>query len=63
MLSLAKPVLNRMMPQVFEKFKHEIESDYRAHQEDGNKEPEYTSEQIQDAAYASLRENSDNERD
>jgi hypothetical protein len=61
LLYLLLPVFNRLMPRAFEKFKREIESDYRKHSESLGAETEFTEEQIQDAAIASLQDPSDSQ--
>jgi uncharacterized protein YndB with AHSA1/START domain len=58
MLSLAKPVFYRIMPQLFGKFKREIESDYQAHNGGLERESGFTVEQIQEAASDSLQASS-----
>jgi hypothetical protein len=58
MLYLTKPIFDRMMPQIFDKFKQEIESDYRTHRRDIENVTDFTDEEIQDAASASLQASS-----
>ena len=55
LIQLLKPVFNRFMPQVFEKFKQEIENDYRVNREDLEGGSEFTDENIRDAVSASLQ--------
>ncbi|MDX1436804.1 MAG: DUF2652 domain-containing protein [Anaerolineales bacterium] len=54
MLRLMTPMFNRMMPGAFEKFRDEIEKDYRAHSEAAESGVEITADQIQEAAAVSL---------
>ena len=62
LLHLLMPVFNRLMPRVFEKFNREIESDYRAHSENLEREIKFTNKQIRGAATASLQASSNNQQ-
>ena len=58
MMYLVSPLFDRVMAKAFEKFKREIESDYRRHLIILEREADITREQIRDAAAASLQESS-----
>ena len=55
LLRLLTPVFIPLVKRAFETFKHQIESDYRAHSEALEEEAEITAEQILEAAVDSLR--------
>lgn len=62
LLHLLMPIFKRLMAQVFEQFKREIESDYREHHKALERETELTNEQIRDAASASLHASSNGQQ-
>ena len=58
LLRLLTPVFIPLMKKAFEKFKRQIESDYRAHYEVSEEEGEITAEQIRASAAESLKASS-----
>ena len=58
LIRVLMPVFIPLMKRAFETFKHQIESEYRAHYEVLEEEAEFTGEQIRESAAGSLRASS-----